>query len=226
MQNLVVLTAVDDPSPAAVADIDVIADAATAAAALDPLRARILRELVEPGSSSTVAAALGEPRQKINYHVRSLEEQGLVRAVGERRRRGLSERLVVAAASSFVIDPAALGANAPDPARVDRLSARYLLALASRMITEIADLGRRADAAGQQLATLSIDTEVRFASAADRANFTNELAGSITALVAKYHDEHAAGGRRHRLIVAAHPHPEPDRDHDHDPDQEGSRHDR
>jgi hypothetical protein len=46
---------------------------------------------------------------------------------------------------------------------------------------------------------------VRFASAADRSAFAEELAGSVTALVAKYHDETAKGGREHRVIVAVHP---------------------
>jgi hypothetical protein len=27
----------------------------------------------------------------------------------------------------------------------------------------------------------------------------------VTALVGKYHDEHAPGGRKHRLVVALHP---------------------
>ena len=71
---------------------------------------------------------------------------------------------------------------------------------------EVAELlARRADAAEQRLATLAIDTELRFASAADRADFTDELALAVRALAAKYHDETAADGRWHRLVVAAHP---------------------
>jgi len=192
-----------------VIDLEVIDEPAAAAAALDPLRARILALLAEPGSATTVAAAIGESRQKVNYHLRALERHGLVRFVGERPRRGLTERMVVASARSYVVSPAALGESAADPARTDRLSTRYLVAVAARMVREVAELARAADAAERPLPTLAIDTEIRFASAADRAEFTEALAGAVTALVAEYHDEAAPGGRWHRLVVAAHPRPAP-----------------
>jgi hypothetical protein len=46
---------------------------------------------------------------------------------------------------------------------------------------------------------------VRFASAADRNAFAEELATAVGRLTAKYHDESAAGGRRFRLLVGGHP---------------------
>jgi hypothetical protein len=46
---------------------------------------------------------------------------------------------------------------------------------------------------------------VRFASAKDRAAFVVELAEAVNGLVARYHDEHATGGRDHRFVVALHP---------------------
>ena len=79
-------------------DLDVIDEPAAAIAALDPIRSRILTELAEPGSASTVAATLGLPRQKVNYHLRLLEQHGLVELVEERPRRGLTERVVRATA--------------------------------------------------------------------------------------------------------------------------------
>jgi hypothetical protein len=72
----------------------------------------------------------------------------------------------------------------------------------------VADLVRRAAAAGKRLATLAVDTEVRFRSAADRAAFTAELTEAVAKLVSKYHDESAPGGRAHRLVVVAHPLPQ------------------
>jgi hypothetical protein len=50
-----------------------------------------------------------------------------------------------------------------------------------------------------------MDGEVRFASAADRAAFAEELATAVTALIGRYHDQSAHGGREHRVIVAVHP---------------------
>jgi len=190
-----------------VLDLEVIDDPATAAAALDPVRSAVLAALAEPGSATTVAKTLGLPRQKVNYHLRLLEHHGLVRLVEERPRRGLTERVLVATAQSYVLSPAALGANAADPARTDRLSTRYLIAVAARLVREVADLARRAESAGRSLPTLAIDTELRFASAADRAAFTAELTQAVTRLAARYHDETADGGRWHRLVVAAHPRP-------------------
>jgi hypothetical protein len=114
---------------------------------------------------------------------------------------------MLATARAYVLSPSALGENAADPARTDRLSTRYLIAVAARMVGEVAELARRADEARKPLATLAIDSEIRFASASDRAAFTAELTAAVTALAAKYHDEQANRGRWHRLVVAAHPLP-------------------
>ncbi len=190
-----------------IADIEVLDEPAAAVAALDPMRARVLATLRVPGSATSVAAALGESRQKVNYHLRALEAVGLVDLVEERPRRGPTERVVVASARSYVVSTEALGEGGADPARTDRWSSRYLVALGARMVREVGALARGADRAGQPLATLALDAEVRFASAAERAAFTEELAASVRTLVARYHDESAPGGRRHRVVVAAHPVP-------------------
>ena len=190
-------------------DVEVIDDPAAAVVALDPVRARLLAELAEPASAAALAERVGLTRQKINYHLRTLEAHGLVRMAEERRWGGLTERLLVATAASYVVSPSALGEAASDTRRTaDRLSARYLIALGARMVREVGALARRAEAQDKRLATLAIDTEIRFRSAAERAAFTRDLAGAVTALVSRYHDESAPGGRRHRVVVAAHPLPE------------------
>jgi len=187
-------------------DVAVIQDPATAEVSLDPIRARLLAELAEPASATMLAARVGLPRQKVNYHLRSLEQHGLVELVEERRKGNCTERLLRATAASYVISPAALAAVAPDPARApDRLSARWLLAVASRLVRDTGELITGAAKARKPLATFAIDGEVRFASAADRAAFARELAGAVTALVGKYHDDTAEGGREHRVVVAVHP---------------------
>lgn len=191
--------------------VAVIASPEAATAALSPVRQRILAVLASPGSATSVAGDLGLPRQRVNYHLHALEQHGLVRPVGERRRRGLTERLFQASATSYVVSPAALGELAIRPDRTDRLSARYLIALGARLIREVADLAERADAAGKTLPTLGLAAEIRFASAADRAAFTRELSDTVTRLAARYHDESAPRGRWHRLVVAAHPAPIEDR---------------
>jgi DNA-binding transcriptional ArsR family regulator len=190
-------------------DVEVIDDPAAAVVALEPVRARLLAELATPGSAAMLAERVGLARQKVNYHLRTLEAHGLVRVAEERRWGGLTERRLVATAASYVVSPAALSEAATDPSRAsDRLSARYLIALAARIVREVGDLARRAEKAGKRLPTLGLDTEIRFRSAADRAAFTDDLAAAVAALASRYHDGAAPGGRRYRLVVAAHPLPD------------------
>ena len=205
-------------------DIEVIEDPAAAEASLDPIRTRILRELAEPGSATQLAAKVGLPRQKVNYHLKALERHGLVELIEERRRGNVTERILQATAASYLISPAALASVAPDPHRFsDRFSAFWLLALAARMVQEMGQLIAGAAAARQKLATFAIDGEITFRSAADRAAFAEELGVAVTRLVDKYHDggrdvqaesqadSRAAqaasppSGRKHRLVVALHP---------------------
>jgi DNA-binding transcriptional ArsR family regulator len=187
-------------------DVAVIEDPATAGVSLDPMRARLLAALAQPGSATTLAAEVGLTRQKVNYHLRALERHGLVELVEERKKGNMTERVLQATAASYVISPSALSAVAPDPDRSpDQLSARWLLALAGRLVREVGELITRARAARQPVATFAIDTEIRFASAADRAAFAAELSDAVERLVATYHDAAAKGGRRHRLVVALHP---------------------
>ncbi|WP_433428983.1 ArsR/SmtB family transcription factor [Nonomuraea sp. CA-141351] len=187
-------------------EVAVIEDAAAAEASLDPMRSKLLAALVEPGSATSLAAKVGLARQKVNYHLRTLERHGLVELVEERRKGNVTERVMQATAASFVISPTALAAVQPDPGRSpDRLSARWLLALAAQLVRDVGTLITGAAKAQKRVATFAIDGEVRFASAADRAAFAEELAQCVTELVSKYHDESAQGGRDHRLIVAVHP---------------------
>ena len=95
---------------------------------------------------------------------------------------------------------------------MDRLSASYLVALAARVVREVGQLLRKSEELNKRLATLSIDTEVRFRSAEDRAAFSGELTAAVAALVSRYHDESAPGGRRHRLMIGAYPKPEDTRE--------------
>ena len=189
-------------------DIQVIEDPEVAAVALEPTRSRLLSELAEPASAATLAARVGLTRQKVNYHLNALEAHGLVTQTHERKWGGLTERLLVASAACYVVSPSALGDAAADPnKRIDKLSASFLIALGARMVREVGELVRLAHASGKRLATLSVDTEIRFRTAADRAAFSAELTEAIAQLASKYHS--AAGGRNHRLTVVAYPAADP-----------------
>lgn len=186
--------------------LSVIHDPRRAAALLDPLRLKLLERLSEPNSASGLARQLRLPRQKVNYHLRELEKAKLVELVEERRKGNCIERVVRATAVTYVIDPAALGKLAADPSRVrDRFSSAYLVAVAARAIHELAALRAGAEKAGKKLATMTLETEVRFASAEARNAFAEELTNALADLTAKYHDEKSPGGRRFRFFAGGHP---------------------
>lgn len=186
--------------------LSVLDDPARLSAALAPLRRRLLAELERaPDSAAGLARRLGLPRQKLNYHLRALERAGFVELQEERQRRGCVERALRVTAQAFVIDPALLGSHPADPAAIqDRFSASYQIAAAARLLRELTALQRGAERAKKPIATLTLETEVRFAGAERRSAFAEELAKAVAALASKYQDE-GPGSRAYRFILAAHP---------------------
>ena len=116
------------------------------------------------------------------------------------------ERIVRARASHYLINPEILGALGADPAAMqDRFSSNYLVALIAQAIRDVAAAQEKAGKAKKKLATFTLQTDVRFATAADRNAFAEELSNAVARLTAKYHDERAEGGRSFRFLVAAYP---------------------
>lgn len=186
------------PRPSALLD-----DLDTALLALAPIRRRILTALTEPASAAGLAEQLDMPRQKIGYHLRALEGAGLVRPAGERRKRGFTERLFVAA-RNYVFDPALMQAP-PDPDAVDaqdRHAADHLISTASTIVRDVARMRQDAAAEGSRLLTLTVEADVVFAAPTDFDAFTEEVSAAVAALARKYA---APSGRRYRLTAAAHP---------------------
>ena len=183
----------------------VIREPEGAAALLDPARLRIMESLGEPDSAAGVARRLKIPRQRVNYHLRELEKQGLVELVAERKKGNCMERLVRATARYYVISPEVLGALGEGGDAGDRLSSAYLIGRAAKTIGEVARLRDKASAAEKKLATLTMETIVRFKSAADRNAFAEELAASIAKLAAKYHNDGPANGRSFQFITMGYP---------------------
>ena len=186
--------------------VEVVDAPARASALLDPARLRILEALREPDSSAGVARRLGLPRQRVGHHVRALEAAGLLTPVGERRRRNCVERLLQATARTYVLAPALLGrlGLSAEEAR-DRFSSTYLLAAATRVLEEVSTLRPRAEAAGKKLPTLTLQTEVRFATARSQNEFLEELLAVFSDLVTRHHRPDAPGGRTFRLSLLGHP---------------------
>ncbi len=188
------------------AAVNFVGDAASAAALLNPLRLQILERLREPDSASGLSRLMNLPRQKLNYHLHELEKYGLIEQVEERKKGNCVERIVRATARYYFISPEALGNLATDPSQIqDRFSSTYLVAVAARAIHDLAVLRTRAEKAGKKLATFTLETNVRFASAADQHEFAEELTNAVAKLAAKYHDEKASGGRQYKFIIGSYP---------------------
>lgn len=197
--------------------IQVLREPARAELLLQPLRARILIEAREPVSAAEVARRLGETPQKVNYHVTTLVEAGLLLPAGERRRRNLVERRYRASARRYVLSPELLGSLGIAPAGVsdaDAFSAARLLGLTALVQEEVAGSVRAAadaaEAEAREVPTLSLDAELAFASEADRAGFARALEEAFLELAARWAapaDGEAA--RPYRLVAACYPLPRP-----------------
>jgi len=206
------------PHPSAAkggSSLDLVREPAQAAILLHhPLRLKILAALLERDSATGVARRMKLPRQTVNYHVRELARARLLVRAGRRRCRHLFEQCYVATARGYVLSPELLGKLAADPAQVaDTFSAKYLLGLASKLQSELARSVELAAAAGKRLATLSINTELRFTSPEQRAVFTRELQRTLLDLAARHSSPFAkadgspAEGRPFRLVVGCYPIP-------------------
>jgi hypothetical protein len=144
----------------------------------------------------------------VNYHLRELEKAGFLEEVEQRRAGNCIERIVRAKATHYLIDPEILGRLAAHGGSVeDHVSSAYLIALAAGLIRDVAVLQDRAAKSKKRVPTFALQTDVRFATASDRKQFTEELANAVAKLVAKYHDGETAGGRVTRFIVGAYPAP-------------------
>ncbi|MFW6193396.1 MAG: ArsR/SmtB family transcription factor, partial [Gemmatimonadota bacterium] len=122
------------------------------AALLSPERRRLVGELRrEPDSAAGLARRLGASRQRLNYHLRELENAGLLALKEERSRGNFTERVLEPTAGRFLVDPEALDPDPGDRApAADRFSAAYLVALAARTIRELADLRERSGREGKR----------------------------------------------------------------------------
>jgi DNA-binding transcriptional ArsR family regulator len=168
-----------------------------------PTRLRVLDALRTPGSAAAVARRLGEPRQRINHHVKELEKAGLVTSVGERRNGNFVEQLYQSVGSTFTVSPRLAWG---DPVRAEALAAQVSLAnlveFGERLQRDAAALLDRAAFDGEDVASATVETTVHFADAAARAAFLDDYLALTAALV----ERHAsANGPGYTVGLVVHP---------------------
>jgi biotin operon repressor len=211
----ILVNCIDEPMTAPLLPIESVRDRTRAGALMEhPLRLAILHAASAPRSATEIAAGLGLPRQRINYHIGRLHRAGFLVPAGRRKRRGLFEQRYAASAQAYVLDPEVLG---PVRARVDlirdRLSAEYLVALSAQIQSDLGQVVTEATGQGKRVATMSISTEIRFTSPEQRTRFARELERAVTRLVGRYaapvraDDGTPLPGRLFRLVVGCYPPP-------------------
>jgi hypothetical protein len=128
------------------------------------------------------------------------------------------EQRYVATARSYVLSPDVIGAAGVSagpaerkPTPEDEFSAAHLMALTARTQSELGRVMAGAVAEQKRVPTLSIDAELRFESAEQRARFAEALREAVLDVVARHatpaSKTESPRGRRYRLLVGCHPVP-------------------
>jgi hypothetical protein len=190
-------------------DFATITDGKSAAVLLQhPLRSQLLARATEPVSATELAAALGIPRQRMNYHVRQLIKAGFLKPAGRRLRRNLVERRYVATARSYALSSSMLGALSSNARKLpEQNSLPHALMTASVMQNELTAITEAASNAGVRVRVLSMATELRFDNAASRSEFATSLLDAMANLIGKHASESApsSASGSYRLVVGLYP---------------------
>lgn len=186
--------------------VDLVTEPDAVRRALTPLRRRLLERLRTPASATQLAGELDLSRQKVNYHLRALEDAGLLELVEQRQRRGFVERVLRSRAHSFVVDPSVItGAPSRDEqAAGDRHAAGHLVDVASQTVRDVVRMQAAAERAGTRLLTFTLETDVRLASPGDVHRLSDDLAAAVAGVVARFDDP---DGRPYRVVAGGHPAP-------------------
>jgi DNA-binding transcriptional ArsR family regulator len=167
-----------------------------AEALLRPGRIEILRQLAEPASCTDVAGRLSQAPQKVYYHVKQMEQAGLVDRVAQRPVRGITEGIYQAAGASYWLAPTLVGAIGRRRVE-DEMSLGYLLSLSEQLQTDLARLALRSG----DRPSLGLSGEVRLAPER-RPEFLNDLRAAIEGVLTRYS---GAEGASYRIALACYP---------------------
>lgn len=188
-------------------DLQLLRDPDHVRAALSPIRRQLLEQLREPGSASSLATALNTSRQRLNYHLKALEDAGLVALVEERRRRGFTERVLVAKADAFLVDPTLMGASPREPQHAqDRYAANHLISTAARLVRDVGRMQAAADKEASRLLTFTIEAQVALARPADVEQYAEALAQAVAEITERFNST-APQARPYRVMVGGSPAP-------------------
>ena len=182
-----------------------IDDVDQAAALLKPARIDVIRRMAVDTTCSEIGAVLGQSPQSVNYHVKALEQAGLVERVSERRVRGTVEGIYRAKARAYWLSPRLVGRVGRGRRSRDQASLGYLIALAEEVQE---DVGRLASSeVDHEIPSLGMDAHIELANPETRGAFMQEVQRLFQELATKY----GATGKRvnpaetFRIALACYP---------------------
>jgi len=186
-----------------------IEDVDQAAALLKPQRIEMLKLMDHPRTCLELGKIFGETPQKINYHIKALQNAGLVEQVGERRVRGTVEGSYQARARSYWLASDLVGQIGGAAIAQDQASLRHLLSLTEEMR---GDIGHLAQQVGREIPSLGLSLHVELNDESRRADFMADVQHMAQLLAHKYgattaEDENDAqpSRPRFRLVLACYP---------------------
>src|SRR4051812_47924121 len=152
-----------------------------AIALLKPRRIELLRRLDQPRTCLELAAEFGESAQNIYYHIKALEQAGLVDKVGERRVRGTVEGSYQASARAYWLASQLVGQIGGPRATHDKTSLRYLLSLAEEVQSDVGRLAQQVKA-GQSITSLPPSENNSLPDGESRAAFLRDVKATFESL--------------------------------------------
>ena len=190
-------------------DILYIESVEQAVTLLHPLRMDLLQRMDEPRTCPELAEMFDSTPQKIYYHVKALQNAGLIEKVEERRVRGVVEGYYQAKARSYWLAPHLVGQIGGGRAAQDQSSLRILLNLAEEIHDDVGRLGQQSEA-GSNVPSLGLSAHIYLPDGERRAAFLADVQEVFQGLAAKYGippDDADTDliGKAFRLILACYP---------------------
>jgi len=174
-----------------------------AAAMLKPARLDVLRLMGEPTTCTELAKKLDQTPQRVYYHVKALEDAGLVERVEERRVRSMVEGVYRARGHAYWLSPRLVGRLGRRQAS-EELALGYLLNLAEEVQEDVARLARDPS----EVPSLALSAQVEMDDKR-RAEFLEEVQRVLHDLAEKYgrRGPRKKGATTFRLALACYPTP-------------------
>jgi DNA-binding transcriptional ArsR family regulator len=167
-----------------VQDVIYIDDVAQATVLMKPARLDVLRRMATDTTCNELAEVLGSSPQKVYYHVKALEQAGLVERVSERKVRGIHEGIYRAKARAYWLSPKLVGHLGGDRPSREHASLGYLVSLAEEIQEDVGRLAERVGA--EEVPSLGLSARIELADPKRRADFLRDVQDAFERLAKKY----------------------------------------